>query len=144
MDEQLLTVGQAARASGLSPKAIRLYEHKGLLPPAARTEAGYRLFGHEDLTTLRFIRQANTLGLRLDEIGDILDLQRGGTQPCGHVLAVLDVRIAEIDRTLADLSELRRSLEAARETAEAGEARGEGVVVCQIIEQPETACHCPA
>ena len=70
MNDQLFTVGQAARATGLSPKAIRLYEAKALLPPAERTEAGYRLFSDEDLTTLRFIRQAKTLGLRLDEIGD--------------------------------------------------------------------------
>ncbi len=140
----VLTIGEAAEQTGLTRKAIRLYEHRALLPPAQRSDAGYRLYSQHDVAVLTFIRRARALDLHLDEIGDILDLQRGGTQPCGHVLAVLDVRIAEIDRTLADLSELRRSLEAARETAEAGEARGEGVVVCQIIEQPETACHCPA
>lgn len=136
---ELLTIGEAAEQTGLTRKAIRLYEDKGLLPPAQRSDAGYRLYSHRDVAVLTFIRRARALDLRLDEIGDILDLQRGGTQPCGHVLAVLDVRIAEIDRTLADLSELRRSLGAARETAEAGRARGEGVVVCQIIEQSETA-----
>ncbi|MGH3406477.1 MAG: heavy metal-responsive transcriptional regulator [Streptosporangiaceae bacterium] len=138
MNEQLFTVGQAARASGLSPKAIRLYEHKGLLPPAERTEAGYRLFSDDDLATLRFVRQAKTLGLRLDEIGDILDLRRGGSAPCQHVLRLLDQRIAEIDRTIAELRQLRTGLARTRRDA-AGQTRAAGGV-CRIIEHaPQTS-----
>ncbi len=38
-----MTVGRAARRAGLTPKAVRLYESKGLLDPAPRTDAGYRL-----------------------------------------------------------------------------------------------------
>lgn len=110
MNQQLMTVGQAAQASGLSPKAIRLYERKGLLPPAQRTDAGYRLFSGEDLATLRFVRQAKTLGLRLDEIGDILTLRRGDTTPCQHVEQLLDQRITEIDRTITELRHLRTTL----------------------------------
>ena len=76
------TVGKAARAAGLSAKAVRLYEAKGLLPEAPRTESGYRTYTDDDITVLRFIRQAKTLGLSLGEIRDILDLRRGGTTPC--------------------------------------------------------------
>ena len=132
MNDQLFTVGQAARATGLSPKAIRLYEAKALLPLAERTEAGYRLFSDEDLTTLRFIRQAKTLGLRLDEIGDILDLRRGGTAPCQHVLRLLDQRVAEIDRTITELRQLRTGLTHTRRDA-ANQALASGGV-CRIIE----------
>ena len=132
MDEQLLTVGQAARATGLSPKAIRLYEAKGLLPTAERTETGYRLFVDEDLATLRFIRQAKTLGLRLDEIGDILDLRRGGSAPCQHVLRLLEQRIVEIDRTITELRQLRTGLTHTRRDA-ADQAPATGGV-CRIID----------
>ncbi len=132
MDEQLLTVGQAARATGLSPKAIRLYEAKGLLPTAERTETGYRLFVDEDLATLRFIRQAKTLGLHLDEIGDILDLRRGGSAPCQHVLRLLDQRVAEIDRTITELRQLRTGLTHTRRDA-ADQAPATGGV-CRIID----------
>ncbi len=129
-----MTVGAAAAATGVSAKAVRLWESKGLLPAAARTEAGYRLFTEDDLDVLRFIRQAKALGLTLPEIKDIIDLQRDGATPCGRVTELLDTHIAEIDRTLADLRALRRSLTSVRRQAREGQRRGEHAVVCRIIE----------
>ena len=129
-----ITVGAAAQAAGVSAKAVRLWESKGLLPPAERTEAGYRIFTDDDLGILRFIRQAKTLGLTLPEIKKIIDLQRGGTTPCGCVTELLDSHIADIDRTLTELRQLRRSLASARQTAREGQRRGQYAVVCQIIE----------
>lgn len=129
-----MTVGAAAAAAGVSAKAVRLWESKGLLPAAERTEAGYRMFTDDDLDVLRFIRQAKTLGLTLPEIKDILDLQRDGATPCGRVTELLDTHIAEIDRTLADLRALRRSLATARRSAREGQRRDQDAVVCRIVE----------
>lgn len=129
-----MTVGTAAEAAGVSAKAVRLWESKGLLPPAARTEAGYRLFTDDDLGVLRFVRQAKALGFTLTEIKDVLDLQRHGTTPCVQVIELLDTHIAQIDRTLTELRQLRRSLTGARRTAREGQRRGEDAVVCRIIE----------
>lgn len=129
-----VTVGTAAEAAGVSAKAVRLWESKGLLPPAQRTEAGYRLFSDEDVAVLRFIRQAKALDLSLAEIKDIVDLQRDGAAPCARVTELLDTHIAGIDRTLADLRQLRRTLAAARRAARDSQRRGEEAVVCRIIE----------
>lgn len=129
-----MTVKAAADAAGVSPKAVRLWESKGLLPVAERTEAGYRLFTEDDVGVLRFIRQAKALDLTLAEIKDILDLQRHGAAPCGRVTALLDVHIADIDRTIAELRALRRSLDHVRRRARENQRRGEDAVVCQIIE----------
>jgi DNA-binding transcriptional MerR regulator len=129
-----MTVGVAAKAAGVSAKAVRLWESKALLPPAQRTDAGYRIFTDDDLRVLRFIRQAKTLGLTLPQIKDILDLQRNGAAPCTRVTELLDTRIAEIDRTLAELRDLRRSLTSARQAARDSQRRGEDAVVCRIIE----------
>ena len=126
------TVGKAAQAAGVSAKAVRLYESKGLLPEAQRTEAGYRLYTDDDIAILRFIRQAKTLGLSLGEIRDILDLRRGGTTPCGHVVALLDQRIRDIDRTITELRQLRHTL--AGTSATARQQAGDNGGVCQIIE----------
>ena len=131
-----MTVGAAAEAAGVSAKAVRLWEAKGLLPAAERTEAGYRVFTEHDLDVLRFVRQAKTLGLHLDEIKEILDLQRGGEQPCGRVLALLDAHLADIDQRLHDLNRLRQSLSRARATATSARRHGHNAVVCQIIETP--------
>lgn len=131
-----MTVGAAAEAAGVSAKAVRLWEAKGLLPAAERTEAGYRVFTEHDLDVLRFVRQAKTLGLHLEAIKATLDLQRGGEQPCGRVLALLDEHLADIDQRLRDLNRLRQSLSRARATATSARRHGQHAVVCQIIEAP--------
>jgi DNA-binding transcriptional MerR regulator len=128
------TVGKAAQAAGLSAKAVRLYEAKGLLPPTERTEAGYRLYTGDDIAILRFIRQAKTLGLSLTEIRDILDLRRGGTTPCRHVVALLDQRIREVDRTITELRQLRSALAGTRAHARQYQADDADDAVCGIIE----------
>lgn len=133
----LVTVGEAARAGGVTPKAVRLYETKRLLPPAERTESGYRLYSRQDVEVLQFIRQAKALGLSLEEIREILDLQRGGEQPCGQVLRLLDQHIEEINRAMADLRALRTRLAAARDVAKQSARRGEQATVCRIIESEE-------
>lgn len=133
-----MTVGAAADAAGVTAKAVRLWESKGLLPTAQRTDAGYRLFTDDDIRVLQFIRQAKTLGLQLTEIKSILDLQRDGAAPCHRVTELLDARIREIDHTLTDLKALRRSLATARNAARQSQRRGEHAVVCRIIENNAT------
>ena len=129
-----ITVGEAARRAGVSPKAVRLYEARGILPPAERTESGYRTYSDSDVELLRFVRRARALGLRLEEIRRILDLQRQGAQPCDTVIELLERHIGDIDRTLADLSALRKALAGALEGAKSSARRGNDAVVCRIIE----------
>lgn len=139
------TIGKVAQQTGLSPKAIRIYERKGLLAPAHRTSSGYRIFQVRDIDVLLFIRQARSIGLRLDEIKDVLELQRSGQKPCETVVALLGAHIAEIDRALDDLIALRATLTNACEQARASQDRGdEGSVICEIIEGQRTAVRHPA
>jgi MerR family transcriptional regulator, copper efflux regulator len=134
------TVGVAATAIGVSAKAIRIWEAKGLLPPATRTEAGYRLFSDEDIAILRFIVQARTLGLTLREIKDVLDLHRQGAAPCDEVTALLDKHIGDIDSAISNLRALRTTLASARQTAHNDQRRGQPYTVCRLIESAaETA-----
>lgn len=125
------TVGHAARAAGVTRKAIRVYEDRGLLSPIARSATGYRLFSDTDVDTLRFIRRARTLGLGLDDIADVLARRRGGGSPCARVRTRIEQRVAEIDQTVAELGLLRESLvDAARRCPPTGD---EGAI-CPIIE----------
>jgi DNA-binding transcriptional MerR regulator len=68
----------------------------------------------------------------LAEIRDILDIRRGGTTPCRHVVRLLDQRIREVDRTLTELRQLRRSLADTRATEQ--DRMQDGDAVCGIIE----------
>lgn len=134
MSKERVTIGGAASLTGLSAKAIRLYESRGLIRPAVRTPGGYRTYGPDDLEVLTFVRQARAIGLRLEEIRRIIDLQRSEGRPCGMVVELLDNRLADIDRTLADLHALRATLGNARDHAEQAMTSGKDAIVCTIIE----------
>ena len=137
MKDHTVTIGEAAARSGLTAKAIRLYERRGLLGAPERNQAGYRTYGANDLAVLSFIRQAKRLGLRLDEIGRVLELQRSDEQPCSTVLELLNDRIADIDRTIADLRALRTVMNTARAGASDAARSGRIAVICKVIEFSE-------
>ena len=69
-----MNIGQAAKASGVSAKMIRYYEQTGLIPPASRTESGYRHYNEADVHRLRFVRRARDLGFSVAEIAELLGL----------------------------------------------------------------------
>lgn len=128
-----LTIGKAARAAGLTRKAVRVYEAKGLLPAAERTQAGYRLYDQADVELLTFIRRARTLGLHLDDIRDVLAIRGGGIPPCATVRDLLDDRITEIDTAVAELLALRQTLAETRQRADDC-TDDQPVSVCAIID----------
>src|SRR5829696_3657968 len=101
-----LTAGQAAAAAGVSRKAMRVYEDKGLVVPCRRTSAGYQLFGQDEIDTLRFIRRARVLGLGLDDIADILAEHRRGGPVCPTVNGHLRERVQQIDTAIRNLEAL--------------------------------------
>lgn len=112
-----MTIAAAAAAAGLTPKAIRLYEARGLLAPAERNPAGYRIYTQADLARLHFIAAARSLGLHLSQIGDILAAAHDGQRPCSTARELLDQRIDEINDAVAELSALREAVAAARDTS---------------------------
>lgn len=105
-----LRIGQLARASGVTEKTIRYYDQIGLLTPSGRSAARYRLYGHDAIERLRFVRNARDLGFTLRDIRDILELSDGGRVPCAHVLAVVERDLRAIDARLTRLGELRSAL----------------------------------
>src|SRR5437867_5966752 len=77
-----LFIGEVAARSGLSRKALRLYEARGILKAPRRTPSGYRHYDSDVLRLLRFVSQARRLGLTLTEIRQIVALRRSGSAPC--------------------------------------------------------------
>jgi DNA-binding transcriptional MerR regulator len=107
-----MTVGALARAAACTPHTVRFYEREGLLPPPPRTSAGYRRYGQDAVDRLRFIEGAQRLGLRLREIRDLLKVRDQGSCPCGEAAVLLRDRIAELNRQIEHLQELRGTLAA--------------------------------
>jgi DNA-binding transcriptional MerR regulator len=105
-----MTIGQLAGHLGINPRTIRYYERIGILPEPERTHAGYRLYGREDEDRLRFIKSAQRVGLNLGEIKETLALRDRDEPPCRYVAGVIDQRLSEVNRRLADLRVFKRDL----------------------------------
>ena len=133
MGRQGLRVGEVAARSGVSRKALRLYEAMGILPPPARTEAGYRLYGEDVLALLRFVSQARRLGFSLAEIREIAAIRRSGRPPCPHVQDLVRQKVAALDQTLRELGVARKALRAMLGSWRS--RRGRATVVCPHIEE---------
>lgn len=67
-----MTIGRLGRRTGLATSALRFYEECRLVAPAGRSDSGYRIYDEESVARVRFIRRAQTLGLSLDEIRELL------------------------------------------------------------------------
>jgi DNA-binding transcriptional MerR regulator len=63
---------EAVERTGVSRKALRLYEARGILPPPRRTASGYRVYAPDVLDVLHFVQRGRRLGLTLAEIGHIM------------------------------------------------------------------------
>ncbi len=128
-------IGTIARHAGVPIKTIRYYEDVGLLPKPPRTASGYRLYPQETVGRLRFIKKAQNLGLRLDQIKDILELADRGRCPCGHVQALLKKRLTELRQKIADLRVIERRVETAIRQGCPPNFKPRGRAICPTIER---------
>jgi DNA-binding transcriptional MerR regulator len=98
-----------AKATGLSPDAIRFYEKQMLLHRTIRTDGGFRLFSEHDIEHLKFIQQAQALGFSLAEIRELLDLQ-GEVKACAQVREQLRDKISQVRSKIRHLEEIEKRL----------------------------------
>lgn len=127
--QRTMAIGEAARESGVKVPTIRYYEQIGLLPPLDRTQGNRRLYEDADLRRLTFIRHARELGFDLDAIRTLLTLQDRPDQSCVTADAIARARLAEVDRRLASLADLKSELTRMIANCAAGT-----VADCRVIE----------
>ena len=106
-----MTIGKAARDSGVSAKMIRHYESLGLLRQPKRTDAGYRIYDENDVHTLRFVRRGRDLGFSIREIKDLLSLWRNRQRSSADVRTIAQRHIADLESKILELEQMRRTLE---------------------------------
>ncbi len=130
----LLRIGALKAKSNVPIRTIRYYEELGLIQSTKRTEGGFRLFSPDVLHRLAFIKRAQSLGLSLQEIGEILGIHDQGQLPCVEVKHKFERKIAEIDRKIEQLSLLKTQLRSLMDQASSPSDQTEGLI-CPIIEQ---------
>jgi DNA-binding transcriptional MerR regulator len=114
-DVSTYSIGEVANRSGFSASALRYYEGIGLVAPATRTPAGYRVYDDDTLSRLAFIDRAKRLGCSLEEITDLVSIWDG--QRCGPVQSrlhdLVTAKVGDAQRQAAELTaftaDLRRA-----------------------------------
>ncbi len=133
-----MRIGELADRLGLNPRTLRFYESIGVLPEPVRTPSGYREYDDSDIERLRFIKLAQSLGLALDDIREILALRDRGEAPCPYVRDVIESQTAAIEERIRELERLRTQLRKLRRVARAlpDDASDNGCV-CHILQNAE-------
>ncbi len=138
MADLFLTIGEMAKRSGLTAKMIRHYESLGLLPPAVRSDAGYRHYQEQDVKQLRFIRQARELGFSLPQIGELLSLWHDEQRPSSKVKQLAQEHITVLDQKIAELSKMKEGLEKL-----VASCHGDDSPECPILDElAQSGTHC--
>jgi MerR family transcriptional regulator, copper efflux regulator len=133
-----LNIGMAARASGVSAKLIRYYEHIGLIAPADRTGGNYRIYDERDVHTLRFIKRARSLGFSLERIQVLLGLWQDRARASAEVKRVAMEHVGELDAKIREMESMRDAL---RHLAHAchGDHRPECPILEELAQEQPTA-----
>jgi DNA-binding transcriptional MerR regulator len=106
-DGELLQVGDLARETGKTVRAIHLYEELGLLKPAARSKGRYRLYTADGLVRIRWIGKLQEMGFSLTDIQQIVrDWEGGGTAP-NAMRKMREVYAKKLEETRSHLNRLK-------------------------------------
>lgn len=105
----LLTIGELARRTGLTTRTIRFYSDEGLLPPATRTDAGYRLYDGASLARLELLRTLRELGLGLPDASAALAGVRPVAELARQHVSLLDEQIRVLRLRRAVLRAIART-----------------------------------
>lgn len=107
----LHNIGEAAGLSGVSAKMIRHYESIGLIPPAGRTQAGYRIYSEGDVHRLRFIKRARSLGFSVQQIEALLGLWNDRGRASAEVKQLAQAHARELGEKIEQMQAMQRTLE---------------------------------
>ena len=131
-----MNISDVAKKTGLTSKAIRFYEEKGLVTPPLRGDNGYRSYTAQHLNELTLLRQARQVGFNLEECGELVNLFNDPTRHSADVKARTLQKVAEIERHIDELQQMRHQLLTLAESCP-----GDDSADCPIIDNLAGCCH---
>src|SRR5689334_20741672 len=102
-----MRISDLARSAEVTTKTVRFYEKAGLLAEPGRTASGYRDYPADAVARLRFIRAAQSAGLTLAEVHDVLEVRDSGQAPCRNVTDLLKAHLDEVELRISELERAR-------------------------------------
>ena len=127
-------IGEVATEVGVTVDTLRYYEKLGVLPRARRTSGGLRQYGEDVLKQVRFIHDAQALGLTLSDVRQLVgDQGRVGRDRCRKVRDLLSARLKDVDAKLAQLRSFRQTLQSHLEACD--DAVAQERPACPVISE---------
>lgn len=134
--DTLMKIGELARRTDKTVRALHHYEELDLLVPAHRSKGGFRLYDASNLERIAYIDRLQRLGLSLAEIRSLLEQWASGESPAASMQRLKQSyrdRLAEVREKLTELQALERELADSL-------AFLEGCSGCGVVDEPHDAC----
>lgn len=131
----MYTIGRLAQRLGVSADTLRYYEKQGLVAPASKSAAGYRLYTEDAARRLRFIQHAQQCGFTLAEIRELLELKRTDAACCQDVLGMAIEKKLRIAHKLRAMQAMSLALDELIERCPGGQAPTEDCAILAALER---------
>ncbi len=131
-----MNISDIARKTGLSGKAIRFYEEKGIITPPERSANGYRHYVGHHIEELTLLRQARQVGFSLEECRELVGMFNDPQRHSADIKARTLRKVQELDRQMAELQQMRQRLLTLAESCP-----GDDGAACPIIDSLAGCCH---
>ncbi len=128
------TIGKVAARLAVSTDTLRHYEKNGLITPTSKTAAGYRLYNEDVVYRVRFIKQAQSCGLTLSEVRELLMLKHSANFRCKHVRNLTIERRFKIKQKLTALQAMLNTLDGLIENCDGGEMSIDNCTILETLE----------
>ena len=106
-----ITIKKLAELVDINPETIRFYHREGILKEPSKRANGYRYYNEDHALRLSFIKRAKDLGFTLKEIKDLFEMNQKSRATCAAVKTKAENKIDEIDQKIADLMQIKKSLQ---------------------------------
>lgn len=110
-DKNNLTIGELADLAGLNIQSIRYYERLELLPEPERSDSGYRLYNQDYLAHIVFIKNAQELGFKLEEIKDLVEIKFNAKAKGKDVKKIIHEKLEFVEEEITKLQKVKKYLQ---------------------------------
>lgn len=107
----MFTIGKLAGLTGVSNDTLRYYEQEGLIKPADKSPAGYRLYDQESARRIRFIKHAQACGFTLAEVRELLTLRGRHKACCGDIRSRAIEKKLQIEKKIRAMRAMSKALD---------------------------------